>query len=41
MNGQTSVKIDRNYRTPNDASELRKKIKRDVVVSIPRGATSK
>lgn len=40
VDGKTKVHVDRNYRTPNNGSALRNKIQRDVVTSIPRGATT-
>lgn len=39
VDNQTTVDIKRNYRTPNEGSDLRSKIDRDHVTHIPRGAT--
>ena len=40
VDGKTEVLIDRNYRVLNDGHELRRKIDRDIVTDIPRGATT-
>jgi 20S proteasome subunit beta 2 len=41
VNGKVEVVRDINSIKPNEVSELRSKIKREIITTIPRGATSK